>query len=897
MPLSEQTKISIITRFLTENSIPPLDKELSDEEIKTMPLFGKLSSSLDMLADFDPVVNFSALSADINQWQLLSNVLKSGLGLKAGSPSTIEKVDYSAMRAYTDHHAITHLPQPDYYQRVPKPNPGAQQMLDPLIDNARNTLVKLLKTYPEFEKFDPNNNTNIQKIMEILKGNIKQAETFNDDVNLEKFRTQLMILEDLYKINQLKIIQIPNENGPALNYCELAESAGGVTEKVSLISLSKVTSQLTRLVTAAPTTVKDYTDHRNDYKLSTQAILKLPKHGKIEEVQREALALNFSRLCGLDTTQSSMVMYGGKPALFVPFDDIRLLKDFAHGKVFKAGLTGSQTYEHYSTIDPVGSGLQSNVFIHDFGKGFGIFYLCSDPDFVGGYNQNKALRNNRSLFMFDMVVMPGDKMKLDSRLSLQPNEFLVKHTRHGQGRNRTLIEDSSFHEKFNSLMTLMRNDNRILAYLDLTISKHAAHIEELKKSLDHASSVQVKEIKQEIKQVAALQKDAELIKQSVTQRLSKIIETFPGYDKISYHGLAKGLILEKLLNNPALFTDEGRPYRNPWTYRNEIQLTYMKFIPGQGKGEDKVLLSFSSIVAPQMVGFLKRHGAPSLTVVPHRNEFELTHMTISVQDLAALQENMLYPENYLDGLLKTDYLNLNDLQAIGNAYGEGHRTRIIDLIQDYKQFMAQTGEKEPSVHSKLKAINTVDAELLEYRNTAKDKGFATHVRKKFQFEIQQQLRSMIPSEELPDNLDEAFSAALKLDQISTFNRVMETAIETKRWNSKEFKQFLQECITQYRRATDHDLAIDASSKVAKAGGEAMNIFKLPLKAVLAPVSTGNKSEDDSLHAIDPLAIQHQQLEEQREKLEKTVSMANTNTKEEEVDDLEISPPTVNVEVK
>lgn len=897
MPLSEQTKIAIIKRFLTENSSPPLDKELPNEEIKTMALFDKLSSSLDTLADFDPVIHFSALNLDVNQWQLLSNVLKSGLVLKEGSPPTIEKVDYSAMRAYTDRHAISVLPQPDYYQRVPQSNPGAQQILDQQVNNARNALGKLLQTYPEFEKFDPHSNVLIQKNIDIIKGNIKKAEAYKDGESLKKFTTQLTLLEDLYKIAQLKIIQIPNENGPALDYCELAESAGGVTEKVSLISLSKVTSQLTSLVTVAPTTVQDYLEHRNSYKLSTQAILKLPKHGKIEEVQREALALNFSRLCGLDTTQSSMVMYGGKPALFVPFDDIRLLKDFARGKVFKSGLTGSQTYEHYSTIDPVGSGLQSNVFIHDFGKSFGIFYLCSDPDFVGGYNQNKALRNNRSLFMFDMVVMPSDKMKLDSRLSLQPNEFLIKHTRHGQGRNRTLIEDSSFHEKFNSLMTLLRNENRILAYLDLTISRHAARLEQLKKSLDHATPSQAKEISNEIKQVTALQKDAELIKQSVKQRMNTIIETFPGSDKMTYNGIAKGLILEKLLNNPALFTDEGRPYRNPWTYRNPIQLTYMKFIPSQEKGDEKVLLNFSSIVPPQMVSFLKRHGAPSLTVVSHRNEFELTHMTISAKDLGALQENMLYPENYLDGLLQTDYLNLSDLQAIGNAYGEGHRTRIITLINDYKQYMAQTGEKAPSVQNKLKAINTVDVGLLEYINTAKDKGFATHVRKKFQFDIQQQLRSMIPPQELPDNLDEAFSAALKLDQINTFNRVMETAIETKGWKSMAFKQFLQECITQYLRALDHDLAIDASGKVAAAGGEAINALKQPLKAVLAPAPKGNKSEDDSLQEIDPLTIQHQQLEEQREKLEKTVSMANTNTKEEEVDDLEISPPTVKVEVK
>ncbi|MDX1838061.1 hypothetical protein DIZ81_09415 [Legionella taurinensis] len=896
MPLSEQSKIAIIKRFLTENSTPPLDKELSDEAIKTMPLFNKLGNSLDQLADFDPVIHFATLNQDVNQWQLLTQVLKSGLDLRAGSPPTIEKVDYPAMRATTDRHAISLLPQPDYYQRVPKPNPGAQQMLDPLIDNARTALGKLLKTYPEFEKFDPKYIPDIQKNIEILKGNIKIAESVKDDVNLKKFTSQLTLLEDLHKINQLKIIQIPNENGAAFNYCELAESAGGVTEKVSLISLSKVTSQLTTLVTTAPTTVQDYLDHRNDYKLSTQAILKLPKHGKIEEVQRESLALNFSRLSGLDTTQSSMVMYNGKPTLFVPFDDIRLLKDFAHGKVFKSGLTGSQTYEHYSTIDPVGSGLQSNVFIQDFGKSLGVFYLCSDPDFVGGYNQNKALRNSKSLFMFDMVVMPGDKLKLDSRLSLQPNEFLVKHTRHGQGRNRTLIEDSAFHEKFNSLLTVMRNENRMLAYLDLTISRHAAHIEQLKKSLDNATSSQAKEIKSEIKQVAALQKDAELIRQSVKNRISRIPETFPGSEKISYNGMAKGLILEKLLNNPALFNDEGRPYRNPWTYRNETQLTYMKFLPGQDHNGDKVLLAFSSIIPPQMVSFIKRHGAPSLTIVPHRNEFELTHMTISVKELAALQETMLYPETHLEGLLPTDYLNLSDLQAIGNAYGEGHRTRIISLMQEYKQFMAQTGVNEPSVQSKLKAINSVDADLLEFINTAKDKGFAMHVRKKMQFDIQQQLRGMIPAKELPDNLDEAFSAALKLDQINTFNRVMETAIETKKWNSPEFKKFLQACINQYQGATDHHLAIDASRNVAKAGGETMNAFRMPLKAVLAPVSKGSKSEDDHLDDIDPLIIQQQQLKQQQEKLEKSVSMDNTNS-EEEVEHQEVSPTTVSVEVK
>lgn len=65
--------------------------------------------------------------------------------------------------------------------------------------------------------------------------------------------------------------------------------------------------------------IEDYDTARERYKLCTEAIIKLPKYGDIREVQHEAIALNISRLLGLDTAITTSITYNNHPALFILF--------------------------------------------------------------------------------------------------------------------------------------------------------------------------------------------------------------------------------------------------------------------------------------------------------------------------------------------------------------------------------------------------------------------------------------------------------------------------------------------------------------------------------------------------------------------------------------------------
>lgn len=253
-----------------------------------------------------------------------------------------------------------------------------------------------------------------------------------------------------------------------MSYCTLAETIEGVTEKIPLITLAKVKEQLRHLCAQNELDLDSYSESREQYyKLGIEGILKLPKHGDIKEVQREAIALNISRLMGLDTTSSTAVSYNGHPALFIPFDNINLLNEFSSGKIFKVGMgLSGQSYTHYSTIKPLGEGIQADLYIKDFGHALALLYLCCDTDAIGGYCKNKALRNYSSLYIFDQVITDTDKFILDSRISLQPDQFIMKHTRHGQGRNRTLIEDSSLVTKYASLVRLKELKRIITQYCD-----------------------------------------------------------------------------------------------------------------------------------------------------------------------------------------------------------------------------------------------------------------------------------------------------------------------------------------------------------------------------------------------------------------------------------------------
>ena len=600
--MTPELKKRIIKRFLEESSLTPV--VIAEEAVEAVPNYDRLSSALDGLEiSHNDLLDINNVEAAQPKWNMLSRVLHSGITLNLDAPG-IFTCDLTEMRKEaslirTDLYLDT-LPQPDYFNRRTQPDLVTQvATVNPLIVSSRNKLAGFLTNTPR--GFNSSNNTHIADLITQIKGDIKRAEAAGNQRLVDRAKNQLTVTEDLLKVNQLTALTIPSEHGAPPNvYCTLAEAAGGVTEKVSLVSLAKVTTLLGNLRDTPIVDVNAYIASRANYKLGTEAILKLPKHGSKEEVQHEALALNISRILRLDTTDSSIMTHEGKPALFVPFENIQLLNEFAKGKTFKT--VTQKTYEHYATINPVGDGIQADVFVDDFGPAFGLFYVCSDPDSIGGYSQNKALRNGQSLFIFDQVVMPDDGFKLDTRVSLQP-VGAWGHTRHGQGRNRTLIEDSALGSKLDSLVQLLTEQEKIDRYVNRVVDQYNVKIQQIniQLALPH-SSADDKNLKAQRAVYVTMQKDATNVRDAVNKRIDAVVTSLPKLgENLNVRDLRQALIFEKLLHNPRIFNEMGRPYKNPWTYRQGNPVKSLEVVES-----GKIRITFSDEIPLEMTRFLKK---------------------------------------------------------------------------------------------------------------------------------------------------------------------------------------------------------------------------------------------------------------------------------------------------
>lgn len=748
---------------------------------------------------------------------------------KSTTPEDVA-LDDPALEPYA---AMDALPKDNYFARPTIKAVAPDAELISKIMESRSKLYALTQSYPEASEFDPADIREVSSRITLLERLIKPLA--ENDQQIEILNKRLNILHDLNKINQLERLNIPQDNGPSLPFCTLTEAAAGVTEKVLLISIARVKLQLGHICANDALTVDNYNENRSNYKLDAEAFLKLPKRGAIKEVQREAMALNISRMMGLETSRSTTVSHNGRPALFVLFDTIRLLSDFASGKTFTAGLgiTG-KTYTHYSTIKPVGCGIQADRFINDFGNSLALFYLCSDTDAVGGYCQNKALLDARTLYIFDQVLMSDDKFILDSRLCLQPAQFLMKHTRHGQGRNRTLIEDSSMITKYSSLMQLKSLSDRILQYVTNTAGEHHLRAEEINATLRGILTPERRnQLNDELADISTLEMDALLIKAKIQERINNIDDVLPkttGFvrpDEVKH-----ALILEKLIHNPVLFSDDGRAYRNPWTNSQENPVQSINDL-----GNGSVSINFKSKVPPDMIDFIKRQGGcDSLTLTSSKV------ITISSVHLNALREDMLHPENTIRLAQATDYLIPADLSIIKTAYGEGHRTPIINCISSYRSTMNKsdliTGEK-------LECIINTEHQIREYIKTAKDKGFGMHVLKKFYFDAQQQMQQLMNPLHVPMQLNEGFAAALKLDRVAEFHTVVLEALAQKKLRDPQFINFITYCILREAAATNHSEAIQESLEVSV---EANRVIA-QLKCITAPVMphVGHDTPEGLIH--------------------------------------------------
>ena len=874
-------KKRILIQFLKEISIDP-HLDIAEEKLSH---YGKLDETFDFLEiNAVGVLDFAAIEGNPKQWALLRDIILSNSKFAPGNPPAIQGVSQDGLLErvafWQRDESLVALPQNDFYNRNTQSKEN--QDLTQLVIASRLKMQPLIASFLKKDVlFDPANKDQVQEKIEQwtqkLGSSVKGCEQY---ALTEK---QLAILEDLNKINQLTVISIPGEPDDSTDYCNLAESTGGVTEKVFLITLAKVQTQLTNLTTREFDSLGDYAATRSNYKLSTEAILKLPKHGDIKEVQRESMALNISRLLGLDTTQSSIMTHNGQPALFVPFDNIKLLKDYARGKTFKAIGFSGQSYEHYSTINSVGQGLQRNVFIDDFGPSLGLFYLCSDTDAVGGYNQNKALRNDRSLFIFNQVILSKDKLGLDSRISMQPIEFLIKHSRRGQGRNWTLIEDSSLENKFASIMALKEKQTILLQYASRIIHFHQLRIKELEQKLaqDLSDPVRKKTVA-ELKNLLILRNDADLLRTTIEQRIAKIDSIFPKHDKsVTNTEVRQALVLEKLLHNPALFSAEGRPYRNPWTQRQNNPVTNITDLK-----DGQLAITFDSKINEDMIGFIKRHGGGDSLLKGSAKE-----IVISRNDLNRLHETMLHPEFQLHLDSHEDYLDNRDLKSISNAYGDGHQRSIIELIDCYKTAINKKGA---TPQRQFEAIVKTEKALVYGLNSANDPGFGLHVLKKFYLDVQQKIQLMIPLEDKPPQLDAAFAAALKLDRIAAFNMVIKTAILNDKLSSPAFTDYLNACIQMATLASNHREAVQRSAELVESGRETIRILsqttlriEMALQESQSKAATPKKTphqiieEEDELADIRPIQVRKEELQQQLSRVSELTTSSHIIEEEQE----------------
>ncbi|WP_115707050.1 hypothetical protein [Legionella sainthelensi] len=833
-------KNRIIKRFLIEKSENPIAMDLNDEDLAAYADLHVLLEHIERHQN--GLFNFETLETDPNQWREFCGIVKHATTFKPGSPPLLKRISLKkaeeGIRYTLNAHDIVALPNDNYYKRAAKVLTEIEPELNELILNSRLKLCSLAQAFSEPITFDASNTSQIS--LHISRAQEEILLLDNDESKKEQIQKRLAILQDLKKINELKQICISQDDGSTLDYCTLAEEIGGVTEKIALVSLKSVKKQLYNLCESPEHfLIEDYDTAREGYKLCTEAIIKLPKHDDVREVQHEAIALNISRLLGLDTAITTSITYNNHPALFILFSDIRLLSDFCSGKTFTSWLSG-KTYTHYSTIKPIGEGLEPDCFIDDFSKALSLFYICSDPDTVGGNCQNKALKDGKSLFIFDQSVMNIDKFILDSRLCLIPGEFLRKHTRHGIGRNRTILEDSSFNSKFESIMQLKNLKDKLIQYVNHVAWQHHQKITKIQHKLKKVTSYdKYTQLTTQLNNLIILKNDAEIVKTKIQERITTLENLFPQTTgEVGSLEIRQALIFEKLMHNPILFSDDGRPYKNPWTYR---QFNTIKKVDDLDNGT--IQLTFGDKISTAMVEFIKRRSKSDSLVVNSAKTILITR-----EQLMGLTENILHPEHQLTLAPFTDYIDLKDLSILKEAYKVGNRSHVINTIASYRKKMnSDTKSKE----EKIQLLTETENQLKAYLATAYDKGFSKHVLKKFYFEAQQQLQKLIPILEIPAQLNDAFIAALKLDRVSEFNAVVMEAIKHDKINDSQFIAFLDECIERINSTNNYLEAKYESRELSNTVERTIHKLRAPQSFTVLLTS---KTQYSELNEVDPIIM-------------------------------------------
>jgi len=665
--------------------------------------------------------------------------------------------------------------------------------------NAINNLDKLISGILKgnFNKLSPS------KKVEAVSQKLKLIEKDNIKYKAEE-TTYMALYEEYLKIDSLKAMSINKNN----DYCSINVNVGGVTEKVTLVKKNEADERLSKI--AKCQNLSDF-NKLQQQNLNPAGMLKLPKHGKILEVQREAIALKVADIIFSESdstvqmTKPDMVSYRDNPALFIEFDKIIELEDISEK---------DKKTQHNSLLKPVGERVQPNHIVKDFGKTLAYFYLCGDPDAIGKNGQNKAITNSdhdsgaNNIYLFDQVVMPKTRMKIDSRLKIQPTGIL-RHSRHFRFRNRSLIEDNDFDDRFNSLSELQDKREDINQLMDEVINGYKTKI---KKINPHWYSFLKPDDRKTLKQYKALKKDAQKLKKVLNKRIDALDNVLPKLQipknnqdlKRNKDEIKKGaVILETLLNKPTLYNSKGHPYRAPHTYRNNLAIKRIK-------------INKSGIATIQFNGKIDRvwikhirecHGAENdMNVWVKHNTIQ-----IPVDQLKKIQFEKVFPElknqaNYQGDLKKYDLLNIKSLQNLNRAYDSDNTDdKVTKEINSFnKKYQSLNSNKE-----KIELLNSTRKALVELRKQSKNKGFSSHILRRFDLAAQQHLFNVVSDDTLKTNMKKAFERAIKLDRVDSFNQVCQKAIDygfTQKNNPgyEKFKNIVKDFISEAETDLEKD---------------------------------------------------------------------------------------------
>ncbi len=853
--MDAETKKNLVRLYLKTVYSEHFDESWLDN----MEHYEHLSSAIEYINQY--FVDLEQLTQESPQFSIFISLSRKAVAFNDEIPP--QSIDYDNQTLEEEINRAKVLPDTDFTVRETKTHTvRSEDELGKLRDQAYNVLLATAKTRLP--------NANLQtpdKLKKAIDWFEKKYEEANED---EKpgFKSTLSLLKNMDKISKLEVIDIPNMQGEITQYCTIAESAGGVTEKISVAPLDIVIKQLLNIITKDnELDFKEFKRNKGDYELRTQGILKLPKHEKTIEVQREAIALNISRILGFRTTQSTMVSYNGKAALYVPFDTIQLLGEFAQGDtqriivpsgIKKIGTIGD-TYLHHSTIIPVGNGLHHDMMLNDFGDKVAFSFLCNDTDFVGANNQNKAIIGGKEFYIFDQVVMSSDKMEFDTRLSLVP-VGVKRHSRHNQGRNRSLVEDSSFDTKFEGVLHLLDSKARINIMLDNIIEIHTDRLNEIQlkqESLDKNDHEQFNKLKNQAKELLILKNDAETIKEAVNNRLTSIFKNFPKMNEqpmtaellLAHKNEIKPVLqLEKLMNHPVLFADDGRPYRNPWTTRNNILIKNIR------EEEGNLYITFDKLNKEDLVHVLRSAGI-TLNSCKCNNDT----LIIPKDELQKINENVIFPERAPFNE-ETNYLDLNSIKYLSAGYATNNFNSAKKLIEHYQQKILMTDSLPEQIDLMSQTLHDIQG----------NSGFAKQLELRLQLDIHQKLRPMIMNlmslEGMSEKLSQAYEAAVKLDRLNDFNEVLMQFVKNPvNTNKPALNKYLDNCIKHGALATNYNSAKSESEAMHNESHRVCEKIPLrnnnPMLELVDPLGALEEDWDEEV-----ITVHEQQLEEKKDEV-------------------------------